>query len=65
MKKVYLRPQQTIVSMYHFLPLIAASEGGGSESVNPGDPSIGGGGNEGEPIEEGGAPRMMNWDEHD
>ena len=65
MKKVYLRPQQAIVSMYHFLPIIAASGGGSSEPANPGDPSIGGGGNEGEPIEEGGAPGMMIWDDHD
>jgi len=51
--------------MYHFLPIIAASGGGSSEPANPGDPSIGGGGNEGEPIEEGGAPGMMIWDDHD
>lgn len=58
MKKRYLKPQETLVSMEKELPIIAASGGGGTdEPINTGDPDIGGGGShDGEPIEEGGAP---------
>lgn len=55
MKKIYITPQQICVSMEKELPIIAAS--GGNNPINNGDPSISGGGDdEGEPIEEGGAP---------
>lgn len=65
MKKIYLKPQETLVSMEKELPIIAASGGGGTdEPINTGDPSIGGGGgDDGEPIEEGGAPGFFDMDD--
>ena len=57
MKKIYIIPQQICISMEKELPIIAAS-GGGDDPITPvdGDGSIGGGNNDGLPIEEGGAP---------
>lgn len=65
MKKRYLKPQETLVSMEKELPIIAASGGGGTdEPINTGDPDIGGGGShDGEPIEEGGAPGFFDMDD--
>ena len=60
MKKRYLRPQETLVSMEKELPIIAASGGGSNnEPMNTSDPSISGG-NKDEPIEEGGAPAFFD-----
>ena len=64
MKKRYLKPQETLVYMNQMLPILTGS---GREPVNPGDPSIGGGtgggGDDGEPIEEGGAPGFFDMDD--
>ena len=64
MKKRYLKPQETLVYMNQILPILTGSGSGGTdEPVNPDDPSIGGGGNDGEPIEEGGAPAFFGMDD--